>query len=205
MPGFFFMDTLDRGVKGYAGGWLVRGPHHCIIVETGAGAAVPLWLLGLSKAGIPLDRIEWILLTHVHLDHAGGAGALLQHLPNARIGIHPDGVRHLLNPDRLLSQAKVAWGDQFELLGGMVAAPADRVVALNDGDVIELDQVRRLRVVYTPGHTPHHIAYFEETSKGIFPGDALGAFFGGEHPFGEFTPIPGFSPPKAISLPIFAP
>jgi glyoxylase-like metal-dependent hydrolase (beta-lactamase superfamily II) len=196
VPGFLFMDTLDRGVKGYAGGWLVKGPRHSIIVETGAGAALPLWLTGLKQAGIPFDSIEWILLSHVHLDHAGGAGALLRHLPNARIGIHPDGVRHLLNPERLLSQAKIVWGDDFELLGGMVAVQPERVVALGDGDLIELDDVRRLRVLYTPGHTQHHVVFFEETTQGVFSGDALGAIFGGEHPFGEFITIPGISPPK---------
>lgn len=195
-PGFLFMDTLDRGVKGYAGGWVVIGRRGYVIVETGAGAALPLWLSGLSQAGIPLERIEWILITHVHLDHAGGAGALLRHLPNARIGVHPNGVKHLLDPERLLSQAKAVWGNDFDLLGGMIAAPAERVVALADGDLIELDNVRRLRVIYTPGHTPHHIVFYEETTKGVFSGDALGAFFSGNHPFGEFVSIPGISPPK---------
>lgn len=194
-PGFLFMDTLDRGVKGYVGGWVVKGRRRHILVETGAGAAVPLWLSALAQAGIPLASIEWILLTHVHLDHAGGAASLLQHLPNARIGVHPDGIRHLVNPERLLAQAKVAWGDDFDLLGAMLPAPAERIVGLADGDVIELEDVRRLRVLHTPGHTPHHAAFFEETTRGVFSGDALGAIFDGEHPFGEFLTIPGISPP----------
>ncbi|MBE0599543.1 MAG: MBL fold metallo-hydrolase [Desulfuromonadales bacterium] len=194
-PGFFFMDTLDRGVKGYVGGWVVQGRRSYVLVETGAGAAVPRWLSALADAGIPLERIEWILLTHVHLDHAGGAAALLQHLPNARIGVHPDGIRHLLNPERLMAGAKQAWGDDFERLGPMLPAPAERVVPLADGELIEVGNFRRLRVLHTPGHTPHHAVFFEETTRGVFSGDALGAIFGGAEPFGEFVTIPGISPP----------
>ncbi|WP_187148445.1 MBL fold metallo-hydrolase [Geobacter metallireducens] len=194
--GFMFMDTLDRGVKGYAGGWLVRGKRYNCIVETGAGAAVPLWLAGLKQAGIPLESIRWILLTHVHLDHAGGAGELLRHLPNARIGIHPLGVRHILDPQRLLSHAKVVWEKDFDLLGPMLPAPAERVVELGDGEIIEIDDVRRIKVLYTPGHTSHHVAFFEESTRGVFSGDALGAFFRGKHPFGEYVSMPGVSPPK---------
>lgn len=201
-PGFLVMDTLDRKVKGYAGGWLVQGRNECVIVDPGAGAAVPRWIEAFERAGIPFERVTWILLTHVHLDHGGGAGGLLHHFPNARIGIHQDGVRHLLNPERLLSQAKLAWSDDFHLLGPMVPAPAERVVALGDGDVIDVDGGRRLHVLHTPGHTQHHLAYFEETTRGVFPGDALGAIFGGEHPFGEFITIPGFSPPKG-DLPVY--
>lgn len=194
-PGFFFLDTLDRGVKGYVGGWLIAGSRGFILVETGAGAAVPLWLSALTRAGIPLESIEWILVTHVHLDHAGGAGELLQHFPWARLGVHPDGIRHLVKPERLMSQAKLAWGDDFELLGAMLPAAPERVVGLADGEVIDLDGVRSLRVLYTPGHTAHHLVFFEETTRGVFSGDALGALFGGEHPFGEFITIPGISPP----------
>jgi len=193
-PGVFFMDTLDRGVKGYAGGWLVAGQRGYALVESGAGAAVPRWLAALTAAAIPLDQVEWVLVTHVHLDHAGGAGELLRHLPRARLGVHPDGIRHLVNPERLLSQARQAWGDDFHLLGEMQPAPAERVVGLADGEIIDLGGPR-LRVVYTPGHTPHHVIYFEETSRGVFSGDALGAIFGGADPFGEFITIPGISPP----------
>jgi len=194
-PGFFFIDTLDRGVRGYVGGWLVEGERGVVIVDPGAGASVPLWLSALKEAEIGPERVEWILLTHIHLDHAGAAGGLLEHLPNARIGVHPAGIKHLLNPERLMTQARLAWGEDFDLLGEMLPAPTDRIVGLNDGEMLSLDTDPCFRVLYTPGHTPHHIAYLEETTGGIFSGDALGAFFGGMHPFGEFMPIPGISPP----------
>jgi len=194
VPGFLFMDTLDRGVAGYACGWVVKGRRNSILVETGAGAAVPMWLSALDRAGISHESIEWILLTHVHLDHAGGAGELLRHLPNARIGIHPDGIRHLIDPQRLVSQAKAVWKDDFALLGSMLPAPADRIVPLADGDLIDLDGVRRFRVIHTPGHTPHHAVFFEETTRGVFSGDALGAFFSASKP-GLFSTVPGISPP----------
>lgn len=195
-PGFLLLDVMDRGVPGYAGLWVVEGRQGYILVESGSGAALPIVLSALSAAGIPPERIEWILPTHVHLDHAGSAGALLLHLPNARIGIHPRGVRHLVNPERLLSQARAVWGSDFDLLGPMVPAPPERVVALADGDVIELDGLRRLRVLHTPGHAPHHASYFEESTRGLFPGDALGALFGPDGPFGEFFTMPGIAPPR---------
>lgn len=190
------MDVLDRGVPGYAGAWVVEGRRGYILVESGPGAALPLWLSALPAAGIPFEQIEWILVTHIHLDHAGAAGALLEHLPRARIGVHPRGVKHLVNPARLLSEASRVWGKDFELLGPMVPAPAERVVALADSDVIELDGVRRLRVLHTPGHAPHHACFFEETTRGLFPGDALGGIFTEEGPFGEAMTMPGIAPPR---------
>jgi len=154
-----------------------------LIVENGRGAfidvgtnySVPLLLAGMHKAGLEAEAIDWILLTHVHLDHAGGAGELLRHLPNARVVVHPRGARHMLDPTALIAGASAVYGDEEvkRTYGDLAPIPRDRLVEAPDGHVVALAG-RPLVCLDTPGHARHHFSVWDETSRAFFPGDTFG-------------------------------
>jgi glyoxylase-like metal-dependent hydrolase (beta-lactamase superfamily II) len=119
--------------------------------------------------------VDQVFVTHVHLDHAGGAGALLRDLPAARLVVHPKGARHMVDPSRLIEAATAVYGPSrmAELYGEILPVPAERIVAPEDGAVIEVGG-RRLCVLHTPGHAWHHIAIHDPESAGVFTGDVYG-------------------------------
>lgn len=145
------------------------------IIDSASAHAVPQVLAALREAGLTPEAVDWLLLTHVHLDHAGGAGALLQALPNARLVVHPRGAPHMIAPDKLWASTVVVYGEAEAraLYGEIVAVPADRVLAADDGLIIDLAG-RRIEVLDTPGHARHHVCYFDHRSRGCFTGDAFG-------------------------------
>ena len=144
-------------------------------VDTGAAPAVPLLLAALQARGLTPACVDWIWLTHIHLDHAGGAGALLAHLPNATVVVHPRGVSHLVDPTRLIAATRAVYGDAaYERLYGEIRPiPADRIVAAADGHTVELAG-RGFRAIHTPGHALHHQIFVDERSRGVFTGDTFG-------------------------------
>ena len=157
-----------------------------LVVEQGRGAfidcgvnhSVPRLLAALADAGLtPLD-VDWLILTHVHLDHAGGAGALLQQLPNARLVVHPRGARHMVDPSRLWAGATAVYGEaeMQRSYGRLVPVPAERVVEAPDGYAVDL-AARRLVCLDTPGHARHHNAIFDPASGSMFSGDTFGVSY----------------------------
>jgi len=154
-----------------------------LIVENGRGAfidvgtnySVPLLLAGMHKAGLDAAAIDWIILTHVHLDHAGGAGELLRQLPNARVVVHPRGARHMLDPSALVAGASAVYGAEEvkRTYGDLVPVPHERLVEAPDGHVVALAG-RPLLCLDTPGHARHHFSVWDETSRAFFPGDTFG-------------------------------
>lgn len=144
-------------------------------VDTGAAPAVPLLLDALRAVGLAPEAVDYVWLTHIHLDHAGGAGALLENLPNARVVVHPRGVAHLVDPSRLIDATRAVYGDAtYERLYGEIRPiPAERLVAAADGDVFNL-ATRPVRCLHTPGHALHHQVYHDLRSGGVFTGDTFG-------------------------------
>jgi glyoxylase-like metal-dependent hydrolase (beta-lactamase superfamily II) len=144
-------------------------------VDVGTNQSLPLLLDALQRQGMAREAVDWIILTHVHLDHAGGAGELLRHLPNARVWLHPRGVRHMVDPAQLMAGATAVYGAEVvqRTYGTLVPIAPDRIVEARDGDVIELAG-RPLRALDTPGHARHHISIWDEASRAIFPGDTFG-------------------------------
>jgi glyoxylase-like metal-dependent hydrolase (beta-lactamase superfamily II) len=144
-------------------------------IDTGATPAVPLLLSALSDLGISPLAVDWILLTHIHLDHAGGAGALLEHLPNARLVVHPRGAAHLADPAKLIAATRAVYGNEVydSLYGEIRPVPLDRLVASPDESRFELAG-RTFRCLHTPGHALHHQVYLDERTGGIFTGDTFG-------------------------------
>lgn len=154
-----------------------------LIVENGRGAfvdcgtnhSVPHLLASLPSAGLGPDDVDWLLVTHVHLDHAGGAGALMARLPNARLVVHPRGARHMIDPSKLIAGATAVYGEEEmqRSYGEIQAVPESRVVIAEGGHVVDL-QGRELVCIDTPGHARHHYCVWDASSRGWFTGDTFG-------------------------------
>lgn len=154
-----------------------------LVVEQGRGAfidcgtnhSVPHLLAAAAAAGLAPDDIDWLLVTHVHLDHAGGAGALMAQLPNARLVVHPRGAPHMIDPSRLVAGATAVYGEEEmqRSYGTIMPVPESRVVVAEDGDVVDL-QGRPLLCIDTPGHARHHYCVWDARSRGWFTGDTFG-------------------------------
>lgn len=144
-------------------------------VDTGPTSAVPHLLAALEHRGVAPEQVELVLLTHVHLDHAGGAGVLLRSLPNARVVIHPRGARHMIDPRKLVEGSIGVYGeDAFRKLYGDIAPiPAGRVIVAEDGARIRLAR-RELELIHTPGHALHHYCIVDAQAHAIFSGDNFG-------------------------------
>ena len=172
-------------------------------VDVGTNHSVPDLLAELQRQGVPREAVDWIILTHVHLDHAGGAGELLRHLPSARVWLHPRGVRHMVDPTQLVAGAAAVYGADVvqRTYGTLRPIPRERIVEAGDGDVIELAG-RPLRALDTPGHARHHIGIWDEASRAFCPGDTFGLsyreFDGPNGPFILPTTSPVQFEPEAL-------
>ena len=155
--------------------YLIVERGRAAFIDTGTNDAVPRLLAALAGAGIGVDAVDYVIATHVHLDHAGGAGLLMQHLPNARLVVHRRGARHLVDPRRLVHSATGVYGEEeiARSYGSLVPVPADRVVTTADDTTIELAG-RPLRCLDTPGHAMHHHCIWDEASRAFFTGDTFG-------------------------------
>jgi len=174
-PGVVLVDTGYVG-PGIAAAWIVKGGGSAAVIETGTAHSVPHVMAGLSAAGIAPGQVSHVIVTHVHLDHAAGAGALLARLPSARLVVHPRGARHMIDPSKLLAGAAEVYGGMEEirrLYGDVLAAPADRVIEAPDGTVVELGG-RTLRMLDSPGHARHHFVVHDPATRGFFTGDTFG-------------------------------
>lgn len=160
---------------GMAAIYLLVENGRAALVESGTAHSVPQVLAALREAGLAPEAVDWILLTHVHLDHAGGAGALMAVLPNARLVVHGRGARHMIDPERLWAGTVAVYGEARAraLYGELVPVPAARVQEAGDGTVISLAG-RQIEVLDAPGHARHHLCYFDPRSRGWFTGDAAG-------------------------------
>jgi glyoxylase-like metal-dependent hydrolase (beta-lactamase superfamily II) len=155
--------------------YLIVEDGRAAFVDTGTNFAVPRLLAALADFGLSPDAVDLVIPTHVHLDHAGGAGLLMQSLPNAVCWVHPRGARHLIDPSALYDGALAVYG-QAEMdrsYGRLVGIPADRVRTSADGAVVELAG-RRLEFADTPGHARHHHCIWDERSRSWFTGDTFG-------------------------------
>src|SRR5688572_23324810 len=148
------------------------------IVDTGPGTALPLILAALHELGIAREAVEYLFLTHVHLDHAGGAGALMRALPNARCVLHPRGAPHMIDPEKLIAGTRAVYGDELyrKLYGEIVPIPSERLAITQDGQRFVMG-ARVFECVHTPGHALHHQAIVDGHSRGIFTGDTFGVSY----------------------------
>ncbi len=175
--------------------FLVVENGRAAFIETGINNGVPRLLAALEAHDLDRDAVDYIIPTHVHLDHAGGAGLLMQELPSAKLVVHPRGARHLIDPSVLMEGARAVYGAAVVArdYGDLVPVPADRVITTTDGMVIELGG-RPLRFADTPGHARHHHCIWDEASRGWFTGDTFGIVYPDLHtPRGPYI-LPATAP-----------
>ncbi|WP_282277866.1 MBL fold metallo-hydrolase [Stenotrophomonas sp. PS02297] len=155
--------------------YLLVGNGRGAFIDCGTSHSLPNLLAAVERAGLGVDAIDWLILTHVHLDHAGGAGALMQRLPNARLLLHPRGAPHMIDPARLVAGATAVYGEaeMARSYGRIVPVAGERVVVAEDGHRLSLGG-RELLCIDTPGHARHHLCVWDEASRGWFTGDTFG-------------------------------
>jgi glyoxylase-like metal-dependent hydrolase (beta-lactamase superfamily II) len=172
-------------------------------VDTGANSSVPLLLDALQRSGCDVADVDYVFLTHVHLDHAGGAGLLMQALPNAKAVLHPRGAPHMIDPDKLVKGAQAVYGrESFTTMYGEIRPiPKERVIVVGDGQELALAG-RAMQCIFTEGHARHHYCLADPQSQGVFTGDSFGLSYreldivNGEFIYPTTTPV-HFDPPEA--------
>jgi glyoxylase-like metal-dependent hydrolase (beta-lactamase superfamily II) len=186
----YYVDTGTYGTAEY-GTVYILDTERPAVVDTGTGTNYGLVLDALAEVGIGRGELACIVPTHVHLDHAGGAGYLAAECPNAEVYVHGIGAPHLVDPGRLWQGTKAAVGDLIDHYAEPEPVPEKRVIELAGGDDLDLGD-RTLRVHHVPGHAPHQVALYDPVSGGVFTADAAGSYAAGlDAPYPE-TPPPSF-------------
>lgn len=144
-------------------------------IDTGSNDALPHALAALAKLGLGVAAVDYVILTHIHLDHAGGAGSLMQAFPNARLVVHPRGARHMAEPSKLVAGVTAVYGAEYvsRVYGEILPIPGDRIIEAPDGHVVSLNG-RELLCLDTPGHARHHICIVDKKASAVFTGDMFG-------------------------------
>ena len=172
--GVYVIDTGFQRER-FDAAYLVVHGDRAAFIDTGTNHAVPRLLGALQALGLAPEAVDWVIPTHVHLDHAGGVGLLMQHLPRAHLLVHPRGARHLIDPGRLWAGASAVYGDEemARSYGTLVPVARERVRISHDGMTIELGG-RPLQLADTPGHARHHHCIWDAATRGWFTGDTFG-------------------------------
>ena len=188
---------IDAGLHkpGMVACYLVEEAGRAAIIDSGTWHTVPHVLEVLEAQGLAKDAVDFVIVTHIHLDHAGGAGALLQHLPNAKLVVHPFGAKHMIDPSRISDAAIAVYGkDQFvHDYHEIVPVNAERVIEAPDGHKIALNG-RELQFIDTPGHAGHHFCIWDARSRGFFTGDTFGLSYRETDVDGRAMVIPTTTP-----------
>ena len=195
----FQIDTRMAGYEGITAGYLIRGERPCL-VETGTAPSAPVVRDALAALGIGPGDLATVVVTHIHLDHAGGAGDIAAMFPAAQIVVHQRGARHLADPSRLMAGARLVYGRALERLFGVLApVPAERIVALDDTGTVDLGGGRRLDSYYSPGHAKHHVGLVDSDTGDLYVGDAAGVYMPDTGDVRPATPPPDFDLAAALA------
>ncbi len=177
-PNLFLVDIEHFGEPGLGGAYIFAVDDEVALFDVGTSLAKERILQALVDLGFSRPQVKWIFLTHVHLDHAGGAGALLPELPKATVVVHPRGARHLVDPSKLVASTKSATGPRFRYYGEAMPIPEARVYAATDGETFSLKS-QHIQAIDAPGHAPHHLCFFVPKEGLLFTGDAVGLYIKG--------------------------
>jgi len=187
------IDTMTAGLSGVTAGYLLPTPRP-VLIECGPALSIGATIESLRAQGLDSDDLAYLVVTHVHLDHAGGAGDLLAAFPQAKVVVSPRGARHLSDPERLNASAARVYGELFDTVyGPCTPIPAERIVAPEHGEQLDLGGGRRLEILDTPGHAKHHIGVFDPDLGALFTGDSVGVRLEGMRALRPATPPADFN------------
>ncbi|MHC1590009.1 MAG: MBL fold metallo-hydrolase [Candidatus Hecatellaceae archaeon] len=194
-PGIWLIDLQPplKGLERIFGSYLIKG-EKIALVESGFSNAVDNLVSQIQNMGVSLEEVSYVFGTHIHLDHAGGFGHLAEKLPKARFFIHPRGLPHLVNPERLWKASMEALGDLAFEYGKPKPVSEQRLSPLQDGETVSLGGGLKIKVIETLGHASHHMSFLEERNRVIFTGDSCGIRF---EKYGIVRPVT----PAVVSLP----
>ncbi|MFW5824682.1 MAG: MBL fold metallo-hydrolase [Marinobacter sp.] len=201
--GLYAIDTEFAGSQMMDASHLIIDNGEAAFVDVGSNFSIPILLAALDKLEIDRDQVRYICITHVHLDHAGGAGKIMQELPGATLVVHPRGARHMIDPSALYEGARQVYGTETmkRHYGELIPVPARRILEVHDGDTLPLGK-RTLTFLDTPGHALHHYCIHDGTAGVVFSGDTFGISYRsldtnrGAFIFPAATPVQ-FDPDKA--------
>jgi glyoxylase-like metal-dependent hydrolase (beta-lactamase superfamily II) len=188
----FHIDTRMGGYEGITSGYLIRSSRPCLI-ETGTARSAEVVIRALAELGIGPEDLSTIVVTHIHLDHAGGVGDIAEAFPQAQVVVQERGARHLADPSRLVASAHRVFGEAMDrLFGDLRPVPAERLVTIADVGSIDLGDGRRLDAFHNPGHASHHVGLLDSESGDLYTGDAAGVYVPETADVRPSTPPPDF-------------
>jgi glyoxylase-like metal-dependent hydrolase (beta-lactamase superfamily II) len=197
--GVYQIDTRMAGYAGITAGYLIRSSRPCL-VETGTSTSAPVVRAALATLGISADDLATVVVTHIHLDHAGGVGDIAAMFPSAEVVVHEKGARHLADPARLMASARMVYGGALDVLFGTLSpVPAGRLRTLGDTGAVDLGDGRRLDSYYSPGHAKHHVGLLDSLSGDLYVGDAAGVYVPETGDLRPATPPPDFDLSVALA------
>ena len=191
------IEVVDSGYysKDFASIYLLTQNNKVAIIETGSNYSVPVVKNALIQKGLSFSDVSYVIPTHVHLDHAGGAGELMRQCQNASLIVHPRGSRHMIDPSKLIAGAMAVYGEEKfkEYYGEIIPIDANRVIEAGDNFILDFDG-RELRFIDTPGHARHHFCVWDKSTKSMFTGDTFGVSYRDLDCGGEIYILPSTSP-----------
>ena len=171
----YLIDLKTAGYENFIAAYVLK-EDKVAVVETGPASSISNLLAGLQEIGISNDAVDYVMVSHIHIDHAGGAGTLLENLPNAKLLLHKRGASHMVNPEKLWIHSREALREIVDLYGPIQPVPENRIVISEDGTIIDLGEHVKLQVIETLGHASHHQSFYEKESGTLFLGDAGGIY-----------------------------
>ena len=194
----FLIDTLALGNASTVAVYLVKGNRKTAVIDCGYASSYGNVMQGLRQLGVEPSRVDYLIPTHVHLDHAGGTGHLLKHMPRAKVVAHERAVAHLVDPTRLIESATSFFGDKLvQMYGKPLPVPKERISAVGEESRLDLGGVT-LTTLHAPGHAPHQISVLLEEEHLLFSADAVGMVFPSFPTLLPATPPPSFDLAKMV-------